>query len=225
MHAMQTTIATTIGSSPGSLAFAWGMFLIVPLITDWQVIMHTFANIMSNENLHMPIGSNVRMTKLWDNKFWRSTHPTKLRVRMEGPSTIERVHVNGNLIILLGEGITERINIHRDLLYCWPFHIPLWRQLLAWVVLRFSLFTTDPFSPPHIRVSCRWSFSGSTFCLFIYGRASLAMERKSVVPMEITFMENGGNIFVLDEFIDQMNSYIWICTCEFISSWIHVESI
>jgi hypothetical protein len=29
-----------------------------------------------------------------------------------------------------------------------------------------------------------------------------------VVPMEITFLDNGGNIFVLDEFIDQMNSYI-----------------
>jgi hypothetical protein len=26
-----------------------------------------------------------------------------------------------------------------------------------------------------------------------------------VVPMEITFMDNGGNIFVLDEFIGQMN--------------------
>jgi hypothetical protein len=37
---------------------------------------------------------------------------------MEGPSTIEHVHVNGNLTILLHEGITEHINILRDLLYC-----------------------------------------------------------------------------------------------------------
>ncbi len=62
---------------------------------------------------------------------------------------------------------------------------------------RFLLFTSDPFSPPHIRVSCRWSISGFIFCLFIYGRASLPMEGKSVVSMEITFMDNGGNIFVL----------------------------
>jgi hypothetical protein len=34
------------------------------------------------------------------------------------------------------------------------------------------------------------------------------MEGKSAMPMEITFMDNGGNIFVLDEFIDQINSYI-----------------
>jgi hypothetical protein len=30
----------------------------------------------------------------------------------------------------------------------------------------------------------------------------------SVVPMEITFMDNGGHIFVLDEFIKQMNSHM-----------------
>ncbi len=58
------------------------------------------------------------MTKLRDNKFWRSMRPTKLRVRMEGPSTIERDHNNGNLIALLHEVITERINIRRDLSYC-----------------------------------------------------------------------------------------------------------
>jgi hypothetical protein len=38
-------------------------------------------------------------------------------------------------------------------------------------------------------VSCRWSFSGSIFCFFIYGRASLAKRGKSVVPMEISFMD------------------------------------
>jgi hypothetical protein len=31
---------------------------------------------------------------------------------------------------------------------------------------------------------------------------------ETVVPMEITFMDNGGNIFVLCEFIDVINSYI-----------------
>jgi hypothetical protein len=44
--------------------------------------------------------------------------------------------------------------------------------------------------------------------LFIYGRASPAMERKSVMPMEITLMDSGGNIFVLYEFIKYINVYI-----------------
>ncbi len=34
------------------------------------------------------------------------------------------------------------------------------------------------------------------------------MEGKSVVAMEITLMDSGGNIFVLYEFIEYMNSYI-----------------
>jgi hypothetical protein len=34
------------------------------------------------------------------------------------------------------------------------------------------------------------------------------MDGKSAMPMEITFMDNGGNIFVLCEFIDYMNPYI-----------------
>jgi hypothetical protein len=50
MHAMQTTGATTVGSTPGSLPFALDMFLKVLLITDWQAITHS-VNIMSNENL------------------------------------------------------------------------------------------------------------------------------------------------------------------------------
>jgi hypothetical protein len=41
MHAMQTTVATTLGSTPGALAFAWDMFLNVPLIADWQAITCT----------------------------------------------------------------------------------------------------------------------------------------------------------------------------------------
>ncbi len=88
---------------------------------------------------NVPIGSNVRMTKFRDEKFWRNVHPTKLGVRMEGPSTSERVYINGNLTMLLREGITKCINICRVLLYCWPFHIPLWRQFLAWIV--FEIFT------------------------------------------------------------------------------------
>ncbi len=127
---------------------------------------------------------------------------------MEGPYTVKRIHINGNLHTLLYEGITEHINICRVLPYHWLFHMPLWRQLLGWVVLRVSLFTSDTFSPPLIWVSCRWSFSESIFCLFIYGRVSLTMEGKSVVPMEITFIDNGGNIFVLCEFIDYENLHI-----------------
>jgi hypothetical protein len=34
------------------------------------------------------------------------------------------------------------------------------------------------------------------------------LDMHCVVPMEITFIDNGGNIFILCEFIDYMNSHI-----------------
>jgi hypothetical protein len=49
MHAMQTTIATTLGSTLGALAFAQDMFLNMPLIADWQAIARTCEHHV-NEN-------------------------------------------------------------------------------------------------------------------------------------------------------------------------------
>ncbi len=129
MHAMQTTIATTLGSTPGALAFAQDMFLSMPLIADWQVIARTREHHV-NENLQCANRKQRQFDYTPGQQVLKKVHnPTKLGVRTEGPYTIERVHVNGNLTILLREGITERINIRRVLPYCWPFHMPLWRQL------------------------------------------------------------------------------------------------
>jgi hypothetical protein len=50
MHAMQTAVATTLGSTLGALAFAQDMFLNVPLIADWQAIARTCEHHV-NENL------------------------------------------------------------------------------------------------------------------------------------------------------------------------------
>ena len=50
MHAMQTIVANTLGSTPGALAFAQDMFLNVPLIADWQAIARTSEHHV-NENL------------------------------------------------------------------------------------------------------------------------------------------------------------------------------
>jgi hypothetical protein len=118
MHTIQTTVATTLGSTPGALAFAWDMFLNVPLIKDWQAIRRTREHHV-NENLR-----RANRKQRWfdyapgQQVLKKVQNPTKLGVRTEGPYTIEHVHVNGNLTILLCEGITERINIHSVLPYC-----------------------------------------------------------------------------------------------------------
>jgi hypothetical protein len=136
---------------------------------------------------HVPIGSNVRMTKLRDNKFWRSACPTELGVRTEGLSTIERVHVNGNLIILLHEGITKHINIRRVLSNCWPFHIPLWRQFLAWIVFEvFTFYLWSFFSTSHLS-ELKVEFFWVQF-LFVYYKVAVAVAVALTVGVAVVVM-------------------------------------
>jgi hypothetical protein len=118
MHAIQTTVATTLGSTPGALAFAQDMFLNVPLIADWQAIARNCEHHV-NENLRHANRKQRQYDYAPGQQVLKKMHnPTKLGVRTEGLYNIERVHVNGNLTTLLREGITERINIHRVL----PYH-------------------------------------------------------------------------------------------------------
>ncbi len=93
------------------------MFLNVPLIADWQAIARTCEHHV-NENLQCANRTQRQYDYAPGQQVLKKVHnPTKLGVRTEGPYTIERVHVNGNLTIILRDGITERINICRVLPY------------------------------------------------------------------------------------------------------------
>jgi hypothetical protein len=50
MHAMQSTVATTLRSSLGTLTFAQDMFLNVLLIVDWQAIACTHEHHVARSN-------------------------------------------------------------------------------------------------------------------------------------------------------------------------------
>ena len=117
MHAMRTTIATTIGSTPGALAFSRDMFLNVPLIADWQTIARRREHHV-NENLRRANARRRHYDYAEGQQVLKKVHdPTKLGVRTSGPFVIKRVHVNGTLTIQLRDGVTERINIRRLLPY------------------------------------------------------------------------------------------------------------
>jgi hypothetical protein len=117
MHAIQTTVAATLGSTPDALALAQDMFLNMLLIADWQAIARTCEHHV-NENLQCANRKRCQFGYTLGQQVLKKVHnPTKLGVRTEGPYTVERVQVNGNLTILLHEGITECINIHRVLPY------------------------------------------------------------------------------------------------------------
>jgi hypothetical protein len=122
MHAMRTTVATTLGSAPGALAFSRDMFLNVSLIADWQAIARNREHHV-NENLRRANKKRRQFDYAFGQRILKKVHdPTKLGVRTEGPYTIERVHLDGNLTIQLCAGVTERINIHGVIPYRLTFH-------------------------------------------------------------------------------------------------------
>jgi hypothetical protein len=94
------------------------MFLNVLLSADWQAIARTCEHHV-NENLQCANRNQHQFDyALGQHVLMKVHNSTKLGVRTEGPYTIERVHINGNLTILLREEIDECINIHRVLPYC-----------------------------------------------------------------------------------------------------------
>ncbi len=87
------------------------------LIAYWQAIAHTCEHHVY-ENLRHANRKQRQYDYTLGQQVLKKVHnPTKLGVRIEGPYTIEPVHINGNLTILLHEGITEHINIRRVLMY------------------------------------------------------------------------------------------------------------
>jgi hypothetical protein len=145
IHAMQTTVATTLGSMPSALAFARDMFLNVPLIADWKAIARTHENHV-NKNSQRANRKQCQYDCTLGQQALKKVHnPTKLGVRTEGPYTIEPVHVNGNLTILLREGITKRINIRRVLPYRRAIpHAPL-KTTLSMSCVEIFTFMSDCF--------------------------------------------------------------------------------
>ena len=113
MHAMRTTVATTLGSTPGALAFSRDMFLNIPLVADWQAIAKHREQFV-NENLRRANRKRRQYDYAPGQRVLKKVHnPTKLGVRKTGPYIVEQVHVNSTISIELRPRVSKRINIRR----------------------------------------------------------------------------------------------------------------
>ncbi len=75
----------------------------MPLIDDWQAIARTCEHHV-NENLRCANSKQGQYDYVPGQQVLNKVHnPTQLGVPMEDPYTIEHVHVNGNLTIILHE--------------------------------------------------------------------------------------------------------------------------
>jgi hypothetical protein len=93
------------------------MVLNVPLIADWQAIARTCEHHV-NENPRCANKKRRQYDYAIGQRVLKKVHdPTKLGVRTDGPYTIDRVHLNGNLTIQLRPCVIDRINIRRVLPY------------------------------------------------------------------------------------------------------------
>jgi hypothetical protein len=72
------------------------MFLNVPLIADWQAISHTSEHHVNANLQHANRKQHQYNYALGQQVLKKVQDPTKLGVRMEGPYTIDCVHINGN---------------------------------------------------------------------------------------------------------------------------------
>ena len=117
MHAMRVTTATTLGITPGALAFSRDMFLNVLLIADWHTITQRRVQYV-NDNLRHANRKCRQYDYALGQKVLKKVHdPAKMGVRTTGPYNVEQAHVNGMLTIELRPGITKHINIRNVIPY------------------------------------------------------------------------------------------------------------
>ena len=121
MHALRSTVSTTLQATPGSLAFSRDMFLNIPLLANWDAILARREQLVNDAllrankkriNFDYAVGQKVLK--------YDKTIMGKLKPKTSGPFEILRVHSNGTVTISLRPGITERINVRRTLPYWEP---------------------------------------------------------------------------------------------------------
>ncbi len=117
IHAMRTSIHTTLGSSPGSLVINRDMFLNISLIADWHPITQKCEHLI-NENLMRENRQQKRYNYVPNQKVLKKRHKTcEFGQKTSGPYKIVQTHMNGTVKIELKPGISEKIIIRRVIPY------------------------------------------------------------------------------------------------------------
>jgi transposase InsO family protein len=112
-YAARAAIHTTLGTTPGAIAFQRDMILNIPLIADFKLLQEK-RQLRINENLQRMNSRRITHDYQPGDKVWTRIHrPTKLQPRYTGPFTILRVHTNGTVTIKRDNVTSERINIRR----------------------------------------------------------------------------------------------------------------
>ena len=109
-----------MGYSTGALTFHRDMFLDVPIVADLLAIRER-QQLSVDESLRRANNKRYAYDYKTGEQVLKKRHEySKLGERWDGPYTITRVHVNGNVTVKLRNNVTERLNIRRVK----PYHEP-----------------------------------------------------------------------------------------------------
>ena len=111
--ALRATIHSTLGVTPGSLAFNRDMLLNIPIIADLQDIQKRRQDLINKNTLRQNQKRHAHTYNINDMILVTIPKPTKLQQRFHGPYKILQVHNNGTITIQRQSNTSERINIRR----------------------------------------------------------------------------------------------------------------
>ena len=113
IFALRATIHTTLGTTPGALAFHRDMLLNIPLIADIQAIQDKRQLLTNKNNQIQNKKRHEHIYKINDFILIVVPNPTKLQQRFIGPFQIKEIYNNGTVSIQRQANTTERINMRR----------------------------------------------------------------------------------------------------------------
>ena len=117
VHAMRTTVHSTLQQSPGAIVFHRDMLLDVPFIADLMVLRDK-RQALIDYNLRKENNKRRSYDYQPGQYAWKKVFkPDRMEERLVGPFRILHVHTNGTITLRIDNNITERINIRR----CEPY--------------------------------------------------------------------------------------------------------
>jgi transposase InsO family protein len=112
-YAARVSMHTTMKLSPGAMAFHRDMLLNIPVIVDFELLRQR-RQALIDKNLQRANEKRYSYDYQPGQQVLKLVYdPKKLDDRAFGPFPIERVHVNGTVVIRTAPDVTERINIRR----------------------------------------------------------------------------------------------------------------
>ena len=118
IFALRSTVHTTLGMTPGSIAFHRDMLLNVPIIADLQILQQKRQNKIDYNTEKSNTRRYSHIYHINDLILIEITNPTKLQQKFQGPFPIRQVNDNGTVTIQRSTNISQTINIRRIK----PFH-------------------------------------------------------------------------------------------------------